>query len=59
MNESANVWMKEWAHYTNRGKKNQGNPYRWAAKVLGNRRHDALIKEKQTEWKIESLGISE
>ena len=40
-------------------RKNQGNPYSWAAKVLSNRRHDALIKEKQTEWKIESLGISE
>ena len=36
-------------HYTNRRKKNQGNPYRKAAKVLNNRRHDAFIKGKNKQ----------
>lgn len=38
-------------HYTNRRKKNQGNPYRKAAKVLSNRRHDAFIKGKTNRMK--------
>lgn len=32
-------------------RKNQGNPYRWAAKVLSNRRHDAFIKGKTNRMK--------